>query len=139
MRAAFFLWLPPAGWAAFIFFLSDQPGLPQVLPSALQQAVTVVAHLVEYAVLAALLLRAVRPPHSLPSGGLWLAVWAIAVLYGISDEWHQSFVPHRSAGADDVVVDAVGTLLGLAGGRALRWRAAVQPKLSEAFPQAEEQ
>jgi hypothetical protein len=38
---------------------------------------------------------------------------AIAVAYGIIDEWHQSFVPGRYASAVDVALDSVGIALAL--------------------------
>jgi VanZ family protein len=38
------------------------------------------------------------------------AAWTIAALYGVSDEWHQSFVPHRHADLRDVVADAIGAV-----------------------------
>jgi VanZ family protein len=39
---------------------------------------------------------------------------AIVVLYAASDEWHQSFVPGRSAAFDDLAADSVAALLGTA-------------------------
>jgi len=60
-------------------------------------------HLVEYAVLALLLywaLRGVGVRHA-----AWLAFGA-AVLYGISDEFHQGFVPGRHRDFSDLMVDA---------------------------------
>ena len=36
----------------------------------------------------------------------------LAIVYGVSDEWHQSFVPERSADAADVLADAIGALVG---------------------------
>ncbi len=40
----------------------------------------------------------------------WIA-FGFAVLYGISDEFHQSFVPGRGAGPVDVLIDASGAWL----------------------------
>lgn len=37
----------------------------------------------------------------------------LGVLYGASDEWHQSFVPGRDSSARDVLADGAGTLLGI--------------------------
>ena len=55
--------------------------------------------MVEYGVLAALLLRATgKAPLSL----------LIAGLYGVSDEVHQHFVPGRSASAWDALADVLG-------------------------------
>lgn len=39
-------------------------------------------------------------------------VIVIVVLYGMSDEWHQTFVPGRTAAFDDLVADAIGALVG---------------------------
>jgi len=40
--------------------------------------------------------------------GIVVATIAIAAAYGVSDEFHQSFVPRRSVEAMDVVADTVG-------------------------------
>jgi VanZ family protein len=39
--------------------------------------------------------------------------FAIAVVYGATDEWHQAFVPGRSSDVLDLAADAVGALLGV--------------------------
>jgi VanZ family protein len=44
-------------------------------------------------------------------GGYWLP-WLATVLYGASDEFHQSFVPSRQCAAGDLLADAVGGLVG---------------------------
>ena len=53
-----------------------------------------------------------------------LAALAIAMLYGATDEWHQSYTPGRDADALDWVADAVGALVAAAcwtfGGRITR-------------------
>lgn len=36
------------------------------------------------------------------------------ILWGISDEWHQSFVPGRDVSLSDIVFDAVGVAAGVA-------------------------
>jgi VanZ family protein len=41
-----------------------------------------------------------------------LGAWAIAAAYGASDEWHQSFVPGRSADVHDWYADAIGAAAG---------------------------
>lgn len=42
------------------------------------------------------------------TGGSAAAAWTIATLYGLTDEYHQSFVPSRTPDAADVLADAVG-------------------------------
>ena len=37
--------------------------------------------------------------------------WVVAVAYGVTDEWHQSFVPNRQADVRDVIANAIGALV----------------------------
>lgn len=47
------------------------------------------------------------------SGKRWLA-WLLAVLYAVTDEFHQSFVPGRNASVWDVAIfDNLGALISL--------------------------
>ena len=70
-------------------------------------------HIVGYGFLAAALVRGLRED----AGQAWLLAWLFAVLYGISDEVHQAFVPGRMSSWWDVGIDAVGALVGLVGWR----------------------
>jgi len=45
------------------------------------------------------------------AGGLWV----IAMLYGLSDEYHQSFILGRSPTLGDAVADGMGSLIGALG------------------------
>ena len=85
-------------WAALIFAASSQPGSSVGLPPPWDK----LAHLTAYAVLAGLL----------RAGGLNpAAAFLIAALYGVSDEWHQSFVAGRDANPGDWLADALGAAL----------------------------
>ena len=44
-----------------------------------------------------------------------LLVVAAALLLGLVDEWHQGFLPGRSAGLDDLAADLLGALAGALG------------------------
>ncbi len=68
-------------------------------------------HAAAYGGLGLLLARALAPDRSLGRGGM-LLVMALCCAYGLSDEWHQSFVPGRMAQAKDLVADTVGGALG---------------------------
>jgi VanZ family protein len=97
------LWLPVVLWAALIFGLSAIPSLSSGLGTwdlALRKA----AHVIEFAVLAALLLRALGRPAP---------AFALGVLYAASDELHQHFVRGRVGHPVDVVIDAAGLLAGI--------------------------
>lgn len=103
--------MPATLWAALIFFLSSQPSLPS--PDNLSDKHM---HAIVYGVLACLCLLGF-------TGGRWrsiagatvLAALVTTVLYGISDEVHQSFVPGRTPDVADVVADAAGAAIALAG------------------------
>jgi hypothetical protein len=103
-----FTWLPVVAWAALIFTLSSIPDLGTGLGGwdlALRKA----AHLAEYAVLGALLARAL---YSTVSAWAWLS-WVAGTAYAASDELHQHFVPGRQASALDLAIDAVGVAAGV--------------------------
>jgi len=67
-----------------------------------------VLHVVEFTGLGLLGLRAFHGGLTRPRLGPTLAAGITVVLWGISDEIHQSFVPGRDASALDAVADAVG-------------------------------
>ncbi|MDP3767398.1 MAG: VanZ family protein, partial [Dehalococcoidia bacterium] len=75
------------------------------------------AHLGLYAALALLLCWALASGagrQGLASGWPIAAMaFALAVLYGAADEVHQAFVPGRTASEADLLLDAVGALLGV--------------------------
>ena len=72
-------------------------------------------HVTEYAILAVLVANALQrslPALREPSVG-WLAA-LFAACHAAGDEFHQSFVPSRTASVRDVLIDIIGALLGLA-------------------------
>jgi VanZ family protein len=129
-------WLPALIWLALIFSASSDshsyehsslfvepflhwlfPQMPEAQVQEIHHFVRKCAHLNEYAVLALLLWRAVRRPvkndlrpWGWPEAGLALA---IVFLYAASDEFHQIFVPMRTALVSDVFIDTAGGAAGL--------------------------
>ena len=96
------VWVPVVAWAAAIFALSSVPVLDSglgVWDLLLRKA----AHVTEYAVLGALLVRAVRE----------LPAFVAGVAYAVTDELHQTVVAGRAGALLDVAVDATGVLLGI--------------------------
>ncbi len=71
-----------------------------------------VAHIILYTPLGFLLRRALSLHKNMTASQTALFTLIIGVLYGISDELHQAFVPGRYADAADVLADAVGILFG---------------------------
>ena len=102
-------WLPPCLYAAFIFYLSSLPGVTY-FPSFV--SADKVFHVGEYAVLGYLVARALRN-YGLSKRQLFLRAFALCVLYGISDEVHQMFVPHRYPSVMDILADGIGSSLGI--------------------------
>lgn len=101
------LWLPPVLYLAAIFWISSQPQ-PAVMPPL---GFDKLAHGAAYAGLAFLLARAYAGSRLPAAAAIALAVLT-ASLYGASDEWHQSFVPNRSADPQDWLSDTVGAAIG---------------------------
>src|SRR5213595_117218 len=104
------VWLPVVAWAAVIFAFSSVPHLGTGLgtwDTVLRKG----AHVTEYAVLGALLLRAL---------GRDAPAFLAGVAYAATDELHQHFVAGRHASPIDVGIDAVGVALGV-----LAWRRVV--------------
>jgi VanZ family protein len=130
------LWGPVLVWISIIFAASSDAGSFQhtsrilvplvrwLFPHLSEEAVHAIvvtirkgAHLSEYAVLAALLWRALRSIRqrdpvswSWPRAGSALG---LAALYAATDEFHQTFVPSRQGSVWDVLLDTGGACLGL--------------------------
>ena len=101
------LWVPVVLWAAVIFAFSAVPDLGTGL-GTWDLVLRKLAHTAEFAVLGALLMRAVR--QELPA-------LALGISYAVSDEIHQRFVPGRVGSPLDVVIDSAGVAVGV-----LLWR-----------------
>jgi VanZ family protein len=95
-----------------IFVLSSQSGLRVSEDVAVDKPFRVSAHLAAFATLAAVLLVALSWGRR-PGLRDVLVALGLAVLYALSDEWHQSFVPDRTGRLDDIVTDTIGALVGL--------------------------
>ena len=96
-------------WAGVIYYLSAQPGTDEPLPFV---HLDKILHLIAYGLLGFLAMGAVRARGDTHRNG---QVWLIALLvglYGISDEFHQSFVPGRDPSMYDIVADVAGGILG---------------------------
>jgi VanZ family protein len=106
------LWGPVLALMALIFALSSQPALPDIAPQVSDKQ----WHAGTYAALAALVGRALAggAPVAMTAGRAAAAA-AIAAAYGASDEWHQSFVPGRTADHADWLADVAGAAAASAG------------------------
>jgi VanZ family protein len=98
-------WSPALAFMAAIFAVSGIPNLT-TLPGDLSDKV---GHFCAYAVLAAFVLRGIARARWIGvTGAAAFGAWAIAAAYGATDEFHQRFVPGRTAALDDWAADALG-------------------------------
>lgn len=118
--------LPLLFWAVLIFAFSANSEPYQSLPADWSDPVDPTEpygitrdeilgrflHAGEYAVLAVLAARAVIWKGKIKTTLLGFC-WAGAALYGLSDEFHQLFVPGRAFQLGDLALDGIGALLGV--------------------------
>ena len=150
MRARRFVryWMPAIIWMAVIFLGSTDilsaahtsrflvpflrwldPQISLAALNAIQFGIRKLAHLTEYAILAALLWRALRggTRWQVKMSILFFVAWIACAIFAASDEFHQSFVPSRTSSPIDVMIDVTGALIGLAICLAFSMRRKPQP------------
>ena len=123
-RSSIYRWLPVLGWMGLIFLLSHQPkaDLAAAQPSAFLSPDAVAwnrfwqlfftvdwdtvagksAHVVVFGILAYLFWQA--------RSHVRFVLWS-TILYGLSDEIHQLFIPGRTGKLSDVLFDSLGAIL----------------------------
>lgn len=108
--AAAACWFMTLSYMGLIFYLSSRNDI--ALPE-LTTNFDKVLHAGAYMVMAFLLYLAMR--KSGVRKYVFAAAFLCAVLYGITDEMHQYFVPGRDASLGDLAADAIGALIGCLG------------------------
>lgn len=105
-------WLPFYLYAGFIFYVSgiSRPPLVRIEIPFFDK----VLHIGEYAIFAILASRSFRNSSrkAFFENFKILAV-LISIIYGISDEFHQAFIPERDCNFFDVLSDSIGGILGV--------------------------
>ena len=122
-------------WMALIFGFSHQPatvssgmssGITETILNAISQIsseasidtdalhtfVRKNAHFLVYLILGVLVFRALRKSSIRRYRGA-LAALGICLLYAMSDEFHQLFIPGRSGELRDVLIDSTGAFVGI--------------------------
>lgn len=103
-------WFPVLFYSGIIFFASSLPAVKSPFEIRhLDKAI----HIVEYMPFGILLSRAFfHAPWDSPRKVLLGYVILASFLYGLSDEYHQSFVVGREATVFDAFADTVGGMIG---------------------------
>jgi VanZ family protein len=123
---------PLVVWAALIFIGSGNvlsaehtsillPIVKWLFPSLSQESLNTLhflirktGHLTEYAILGMLAAYAFRrSTHQLLRRHWFWFSLLLAVIYALTDEYHQSFVPSRTASVYDSMIDSTGALIAL--------------------------
>jgi len=124
-------WLAAIAWMGVIYLLSARSNFPLWTPTLLEPQ-SIIAHAVEYGILALLLARAWASLPAIQPPALWTIL--IVMLYAASDEWHQTFVPGRHGDPLDWLIDLIGACLALALARS--WRALRQRRQQPPSPRS---
>lgn len=114
-------WLPVLIWASVIFLFSSHPTRKATEIYWQDFILKKLAHVIEYAIFTILLYRALINAGIRRRDGA-LAALVLAILYGMSDEFHQSFIPGREPTIRDVFFDSLGSSL------AIYWLIRILPK-----------
>jgi VanZ family protein len=117
-------WVLVLAWCAIIFYFTESPtftgaNTQKIIDSNLSVSpgpgetvkylnllIRKSAHLIAFGILALLLWKAIYPKR-----WAYVGAWTLATFYGGLDEWHQSYIPGRSASVNDVLIDSLGALV----------------------------
>ncbi|MCG2711266.1 MAG: VanZ family protein [Candidatus Omnitrophica bacterium] len=104
-------WLPVIVWAILIFALSSFSTFPKAVQPLF--SFDKLAHAAEYSVLSFLLARAFKNSKKYNSKRYFRVLAVIcAIVYAMSDELHQYFVPMRTPCIIDLIYDSIGAIIG---------------------------
>lgn len=116
-----YLWLIVLiAWCVGVYFFTALPafndqhsvkffiwiGMPTFLVHIIDFMVRKLAHVILFAGLAFVAFQVIKPARR-----AYIVTWLFATLYAISDEWHQLYVPGRTASVRDVMIDSCGAFL----------------------------
>lgn len=110
-------WIPTLIVVAGIWYFSDQPSLKSDFSQVMDIFLRKGAHMLEYLILFVCIFWAYLPQKvaTLTRDNLhhlMLQTWTTALIFALLDEWHQSWIPGRTATPHDIGYDSLGFLLG---------------------------
>lgn len=107
-----FYWLPVILWAGVIFTFSAFPATRTSEIHWQDFIVKKSAHVIVYFILSVFLYRAFVSSGFKKINAGYISI-LIAMFYGVSDEFHQSFTPGREPHIRDVIFDTIGATLAI--------------------------
>ncbi len=105
-------WVLVVLWSGIIFYFSSVPNLKISQFGFLDFVLRKAAHITEYVVLCIFYIRALKNTTKLSDKKIYLFSVIFSIVYAITDEIHQSFVPTRNCNIFDLFFDTVGVGLG---------------------------
>lgn len=114
-RRTLWCWGPVVIWMVVIFIGSSHSNVVLSESPSRDNLMKNLGHIIEYALLGFLIFRALssKKGDTLTSRYVWLWSLTGAILYGVTDEVHQMFVPTRTAYLGDILMDGVGAGMGV--------------------------
>jgi VanZ family protein len=111
-KKMFYYWSPAILWASMIFVLSSLsfPPSPDLFP-AQDKAV----HAVIFGLLAGFIFMGFKCERQYDSKKALMWALVLTSLYGVFDEFHQSFIPNRQVDALDWAADTFGAIVFVVG------------------------
>lgn len=106
-----FRWTPALVVMLLIFMASSMPASRIPYLGEIDLLVKKFGHAIGYALLA--LAYYIALPTSLPRGYRAFLAWIMAILFALSDEFHQSFIEGRTSSLRDVFIDTLGAAIAL--------------------------
>ncbi len=101
-------WVPVVLWIGVILTATSVPSVPAPRTTGADK----LGHFLLYFVLGVLTMRALW--GSAPIGRTVAGTIAALAIFAAADEWHQRFIPRRSAEVADWIADISGASLGVA-------------------------
>lgn len=107
LKKLFKYWLPVVLWMGVIFTFSSFPTKKAGGVYWLDFIIKKTAHLIEYGFLTILNYRALKA-YGVNNKKAAIIAITFSLLYGATDEFHQSFTPGREPRIRDVFIDTIG-------------------------------
>lgn len=105
-------WIYVILWCTVIFLFSSIPHLKIEALGFWDLVFRKIAHITEYFILVILFLRAFSKTTRLNKFSIYFWSIFLSIIYAVTDEFHQHFVPGRHFAITDIMIDTFGVLLG---------------------------